>query len=248
MEQKSDASKSPKRIRLGSLPYLIGIGGTKKSNDMKLMFIEKGTDERYTMRIIQDPANEKLIFDIHTTDQAKKAKAVASGVSPQDAYESIIKMSFDVKQLTRDGAKIEKTLSELAMRYDKELESTDIPENCTIIPLPKNELIERRRSGKEINVDDKKLSEFISSVHSVEDLDRICCERAIIRDDKEVRGVIFKKNRKWHYLDFSAFMREMLNLLRPYIGIEIKGKEAKEEFFEKLNKMGYPLRKDTENA
>lgn len=240
MEQKSDASKSPKRIRLGSLPYLIGIGGAKESNDVKLMFIEKGAGEHYTIRIIQDSANEKLIFDIHTTDPAKKAKAVASGVSPQDAYESIIKMPFDVKQLTRDNTKIEKALSELAMRCDKELESTDIPANCTIIPLSQNELIERRRSGKEINVDDRKLSEFISNVHSVEDLDRVCCERAMIRGDKEVCGIIFKKNRKWHYLDFSVFMRKMLNLLRPYIDIEIKGKESKEEFFERVDtKIGH---------
>jgi hypothetical protein len=236
MEQKNNAAKPPKRIRLGSLPYLIGIGGKKESNDIKLMFIEKGIDKRQTISIINDPANEKVVFDIHTTDQAKKAKAIASGVSPYDAYESIIKMSFDIKQLTQDESKIERDFKELAMRCIKELENSDIAKDFTIVPLSQNGLLKEHTGAKEMIIDDKKLLELTKTMHSIEDLERTDCDKAMIRDDKGLREVVFKKNGRWYYCDFSAFMKEVLNLLKPYIDIEIGGKEAKEEFFETIRK------------
>lgn len=229
MSEDSATQKLPKIIRLGSLPYMLGIGGSKESKDMKLMFIEKGTNKHYTLSIIADSENGKPILDMHAADQAKKAKAIRGGISPKGAYNLLIKIIFDLSALEKDSEKLEKSMVELAISKAVIIEDNEIFTDKVITPISRdNGLLELRKGGKEGHIDDEKLRK-LESIHGVEDLDREGHVAATVRGGNRTDfGAVFKKEGKWYYIDMVAYVKEALLLFEPYITIE--GKMTKAEF------------------
>ena len=113
MSEGSASPKPPKRIRLGKLPYVLGIGGSKESKDMKLMFIEKATNKHYTFRTIVDQDNGRLTFEMHATDEDKKHKAIQEGKATRGAYDPLIRMILDLKALEKDAEKLMRLVEDI---------------------------------------------------------------------------------------------------------------------------------------
>ena len=234
MSEGSAIPKPPRRIRLGKLPYVLGIGGTTESKDMKLMFIEKATNRHYTFRIITDQENGRLVFEMHTTDEEKKHKAIQEGKPTKEAYDTLIRMILDIKALQKDAEKIGKGMADLAISKTVVLESNEIFAGKTITPISKdNKLMELKKGGKEGHIDDEKLMTLVSSIHGVEDLDKQGYAAAAVQGANRTGfGAVFKKKGKWYYLDMMAYGKEALLLFEPYLTIE--GKMTKEEFINAL--------------
>ena len=230
MSEEKDTPKPPKRIRLGKLPYVVGIGGTKESKDMKLVFIEKATNKHYTFRIIPNQENGRLVFEMHITDEEKKHKAIQEGKSTKEAYDTLIRMIFDLKALEKDAEKIGKGMIDLAISKTVVVESNEIFTGKTITPISKdNKLMELKKGGKEGYIDDEKLMKLVESIHGVEDLDEQGYVAAAVQGANRTGfGAVFKKEGKWYYLDMLAYGKEAFLLFEPYLTIE--GKMTKDEF------------------
>ncbi len=230
MREYSATPKLPKRIRLGKLPYVLGIGGAKESKDMKLMFIEKVTGKHYTIRIISDQENGRFTFDIHATDEEKKHAAIREGRSPGEAYDSLIRMTFDLKALSKDGEAVGQRMVELASKYTALVDSNDMFRDKAIIPILRdNSMVELKKGGKEGHIDDEKLMKLVQSIQGVEDLDKYGFTAGTVRTtDRRLWGAVFKREGKWYYMDMAGYAREALLLIEPYLTIE--GKMSKEEF------------------
>ena len=234
MSEDNATPKPPKRIRLGKLPYVLGIGGSKESKDMKLVFIEKATNKHYTFRIIADQDNGRLTFEMHATDEDKKHKAIQEGRATKEAYDPLIRMILDLKALEKDAEKIGKGMIDLAISKTVVVESNDIFTGKTITPISQdNKLMELKKGGKEGHIDDEKLTRLVESIHGVEDLDRQGYAAAAVQGANRTGfGAVFKKEGKWYYLDMLAYGKEALLLFEPYLTIE--GKMTKEEFINAL--------------
>ena len=230
MSEGSASPKPPKRIRLGKLPYVLGIGGSKESKDMKLMFIEKATNKHYTFRTIVDQDNGRLTFEMHATDEDKKHKAIQEGKATRGAYDPLIRMILDLKALEKDAEKIGKDMIDLAAARTVAVESNDIFTGKTITPISRdNRLMELKKGGKEGHIDDEKLMRLVEDIHGVEDLDRQGYVAAAVQGGNRIGfGALFKKEGRWYYLDMLAYGKEALLLFEPYLTIE--GKMTKEEF------------------
>ena len=234
MREDSATPKPPKRIRLGKLPYVLGIGGSKESKDMKLMFIEKATNKHYTFRTIVDQENGRFTFEMHTTDEEKKHKAIQEGKPTKEAYDTLIWMTLDLKALEKDAEKIGKGMTDLAAARTVVVESNDIFTGKTITPISRdNKLMELQKGGKEGHIDDEKLMKLVEGIHGVGDLDRQGYVAAAVQGANRTGfGAVFKKEGRWYYLDMLAYGKEALLLFEPYLTIE--GKMTKEEFINAL--------------
>ena len=231
MSEDSATPKPPKRIRLGKLPYVFGIGGSKESKDMKLMFIEKATNKHYTFRTIVDQENGKLTFEMHATDEGKKHKAIQEGKPTREAYDPLIRMILDPKALEKDAERI---MIDLVISKTVVVERNEVFTGKAIIPISKdNKLMELKKGGKEGHIDDEKLMKLVESIHGVEDLDTQGYVAAAVQGANRTGfGALFKKGGKWYYLDMMAYVKEALLLFEPYLTIE--GKTTKEEFINAL--------------
>lgn len=224
MSEEKGTLKLPKRIRLGKLPYVVGIGGTKESKDMKLMFIEKAMNKHYTFRIMADQENGRLVFEMHATDEEKKYKLIQEGKATKEAYVPFIRMILDFRALERDSEKMGTGIADLASKIAVAVESDEIFKDKAIIPISRdNGLFEERKSGKEVYIDDEKLMALVSNIHGVEDLDKNSFVAGIVRgESRHAWGCVFKKDGKWYYMDMLEYTRKVLLLLEPYITIESK--------------------------
>ena len=235
MSEDSATPKPPKRIRLGKLPYVLCIGGSKESKDMKLMFIEKATNKHYTFRTIVDQENGSLTFEMHATDEEIKHKAIQEGKPTKEAHDTLIRMILDIKALQKDAEKIiGKGMVDLAISKAVVVESNEIFAGKIITPISKdNKLMELKKGGKEGHIDDEKLMALVSSIHGVKDLDKQGYAAATVQGANRTGfGAVFKKEGKWHYLDMMTCGNEALLLFEPYLIIE--GKMTKEEFINAL--------------
>ena len=234
MSEDSATPKPLKRIRLGKLPYVLGIGGSKESKDMKLVFIEKATNKHYTFRMIFDQENGRFTFDIHATDEEKKNAAIREGRSPDEAYDNLITMTFDLKALSKDGEVVERRIVELASKYTVLVDGNEMFNGKNIIPISQdNRLVELKKRGKEGHIDDEKLMKLVRSIQGVEDLDTYGFMAGTVQTtDRRLWGAVFKREGKWYYMDMAGYAREALLLFEPYLTIE--GKMSKEEFISRV--------------
>lgn len=213
---------------------MVGIGGAKESKDMKLMFIEKTTGKHYTIRIIFDQENGKVTFDIHATDEEKKHTAIKEGRPLGEAYDSLIRMTFDFKALAKDGEAFGRSMVGLASKYTIVVDGNEMFSGKVIIPISRdNSMVELKKGGKEGNIDDVKLMELVRSIKGVEDLDKYGFTAGTVQTaDRRLWGAVFKREGRWYYMDMAGYAREALLLFEPYITIE--GKVTKEEFIGRL--------------
>ena len=234
MSEDRATPKPPKRIRLGKLPYVLGIGGSKESKDMKLMFIEKAINNHYTFRTIVDQENGRLTFEMHATDQAKKAQAIKDGRSPKEAYDTLIRMIFDLKALTKDAEAFGRNIVALASKHTVLVESNDMFRDRVITPISRdNSLVEMKKGGKEAHIDDERLMELVQRIQGVEDLDKNGFTAGTVQStDRRLWGAVFKRDGKWYYIDMMRYAKEALLLFEPYMTIE--GKLTREQFISSL--------------
>jgi len=215
-EQEQNTPKRPKRIRFGKFPVIIGIGGKSESKDIKLMFIEKGIKKHFTIRIISDKEQGKLILDFHNTDETKDKIT-----NKKEAYTSLMKVIFDLKAVEKDADKINSAFLALLGKMMISIENNSLLEGRTIIPIAHNSpLLPTVRSGKDLD-----------------DLGKLGFKVGTVMEGNKARGVVFIKDGKWNYLDMLAFSREIFFLLEPYLSID--GIMTKEQFFAELKI--YPL-------
>ena len=233
-EQEQNTPKRPKRIRFGKFPVIIGIGGKSESKDIKLMFIEKGIKKHFTIRIISDKEQGKLILDFHNTDETKDKIT-----NKKEAYTSLMKVIFDLKAVEKDADKINSAFLALLGKMMISIENNSLLEGRTIIPIAHNSpLLPTVRSGKDLVIEDNgELAKVISSIHTVDDLGKLGFKVGTVMEGNKARGVVFIKDGKWNYLDMLAFSREIFFLLEPYLSID--GIMTKEQFFAELKI--YPL-------
>ncbi len=232
--EDNEIKRLPKTIKLDDTPYGVYFGGTKESNDVKIGFIVEGTNKHYTIRIIVDKEHGKLIFDIHSTDESKKAVAIREGRSPDEAYESIVKMSFDFKELEKHSKEFELQMKKLVNKYLIPIKSSKEFEDSIIIPIQSDyEIVELNNRSKKVHVNSNEMLKLLESIHSAEDLDNNGFKLGIVQIiDENIKGALFKRDGKWYYFDMISSAKELILLLEPYMTFE--GKITKTEFIEKL--------------
>ncbi len=222
--------KFPKRILFSKFPLIIGLGGGKASEDIKIIFIKKDEKKHFTLRIINYEEEGKLVLDFHSTDETKdKIK------NKKEAYVTLMKFIFDSKALKRDTEKLNETFLKLLEKRILSVEGNKIFKGKSIVPLSYDiSLLQQKYLGKDLIFDEnEEFTKIVNSIHGIEDLDRLNQDIAMIyENDGTIRGVIFKKEGKWNYIDIPTFIKEFLMLLEPYWTIEgiVNKKEFLAEF------------------
>ena len=228
IEVEPSKSRPLKRILLGDSPYLC-IGGGELSKDIKFIFIDKVSGKHYTLRLINDLEQGKVTVDFHSTDESIN-KLTGKAQTP------IFKIICDLKGIERDNEKLEKAVKSLLLSKIQSVKSEEIFKGKTIVPVISGERIsEIKKSGKEVRINDKKLTEFIKGTKGPADLEKFDINKGIIRENGKTTGVVFVRDGVWNYLDLIDFMRAIITLFEPYI-ITTEG-VSKDEFLSKTNSL-----------
>lgn len=218
------------RIHLADTPFILAFGGSEEAKDRKLIFIDSVTKIRYTMSLILDNENGKVIIDFHQTDENVSID-MSKPRREQERYKPIIRIIIDTKGMNQDEQRIGEALKQAASQNEILVESDAVFAGKIIIPILKSfDAPHFFKKGKEVITDGKQLAMVVEQIKGVADLDRLGFNMATVKDER-IGGAVYKKEDKWYYFDMIAFAKKGLLIFEPYITTEVI---SKEEFFGKL--------------